>query len=123
MRLIAAVDDLFFLARIRETARQVGVPIETVPTARLEATLKEGLIGDSLKAVVLDLSSNGAVELIRALKTNPQTRPSWIVGFASHVATGLVAAARAAGCDQVLARSAFTRQLPDLLRSLAVTDQ
>jgi len=42
-----------------------------------------------------------------------------VLGFASHVAAETIAAARGAGCDEVLARSAFTRRLPELLRKLA----
>ncbi len=38
-----------------------------------------------------------------------------VVGFLSHVQVDLAAAARAAGADQVMARSAFTAQLPELL--------
>ena len=38
-----------------------------------------------------------------------------VVAFLSHVQTDLAAAARAAGCDVLLARSAFTRDLPHLL--------
>jgi hypothetical protein len=37
------------------------------------------------------------------------------VGFLSHVQKDLAVAAREAGCDRVVARSAFTKDLPRIL--------
>lgn len=118
MSVMAAVDDLFFAARIRETARQVGVPVEIVPAAQFEAALARRQDRNGTSFVIVDLNSTEAVDLIRKLKANAYSSPIFIVGFASHVASELIAAARMAGCDQVMARSAFTQQLPDLLRRL-----
>jgi CheY-like chemotaxis protein len=112
--LIAAVDDLFFSTRIRETARQIGVHVEVVATTRLRACAAQG----SVDAVILDLSATSALEILRALKADPQTSATPVIGYVSHVADETIAAARAAGCDRILARSAFTRQLPELLREL-----
>ena len=114
MSLIAVVDDLFFAARIRETARQVNVEVELTPTAHLADRLVRGAID----AVILDLGGPSALDSLRTLKTNPATASTHVVGYVSHVATETIQAARAGGCDEVLARSAFTRQLPDLLRRL-----
>lgn len=114
MSLIAVVDDLFFAARIRETARQLNLEVELTPAARLEDRLAQGRVG----AVILDLGAPSALDSLRMLKSNPATASAHVVGYTSHVATETIGAARAAGCDEVLARSAFTRQLPDLLRRL-----
>ena len=118
MSVIAAVDDLFFSARIQETARLAGVAVEIVAVGGLQERLARGAVS----AVILDLNSAPAVELVRALKGSPQTRAIPLVGFVSHVAGDVVAAARQAGCDRVLARSAFTQQLPELLARLARSD-
>jgi CheY-like chemotaxis protein len=115
--IVAWVEDLFFLAKIRETAKAVGITVVTN-----EARRGSGAIAEVRpQAIILDLNSCGlpALDLIRALKSDPATRPIRIVGFVSHVQEELIAAARAAGCDSVMARSAFTRQLPNLLQSLA----
>lgn len=119
MGVIAVVDDLFFGARIRETARQVNVEVELTPTARLGDRLARGAID----AVILDLGAPSALNSLRTLKTNPATAAARVLGYASHVATETIQAARAGGCDEVLARSAFTRQLPDLLKGLAATQR
>jgi hypothetical protein len=44
-----------------------------------------------------------------------ETRPK-VIAFGAHVQTGLLEAARAAGCDEVLPRSRFSAQLPELLK-------
>ena len=114
MGVIAVVDDLFFAARIRETARQLNLEVELTPAARL----KDRIARSAIEAVILDLGAPSALDSLRTLKTNPATASAHVVGYASHVASETIGAARAAGCDEVLARSAFTRQLPDLLRRL-----
>jgi DNA-binding NarL/FixJ family response regulator len=115
--IVTLVEDLFFLAKIRETAKAVGVTV-------LMADARGGSAGIAELhplAIILDLNSRGlaAVDWIKALKSDSATRAIRIVGFVSHVQERIVADARAAGCDAVMARSAFTKQLPDLLRSLA----
>jgi DNA-binding NarL/FixJ family response regulator len=116
LTLIAAVDDLFFATRIRETARQAEVPVEVVPAAQCESSVARRNANEAA-CVIVDLNSAGAVDLIRRLKARTDSRP-FILGFVSHVASDQISAARQAGCDQVMARSAFTQQLPDLLRRL-----
>lgn len=114
MAVIAVVDDVFFAARIRETARQVNVEVELTPAARLSDRLARG----AADAVILDLGAPAALDSLRTLRANPATASARVVAFASHVAAATIQAARSGGCNEVLARSAFTRQLPDLLRRL-----
>lgn len=115
--IVAAVEDLFFLSKIRETAQQIGVAVEILPPAKLE----ERLAQSPAEAIILDLNcrTTPPVEMLRALKGDPATRGIPVIGFVSHVQGDLIAAVRAAGCDTVLARSAFSRELPGLLRDLA----
>ncbi len=117
--IITVVEDLFFLAKIQQTAREIGIRTRPVGATSAAQDVKDA----QPPAVVLDLNhrSVSALDLVRALKADPATRAIPILGFVSHVQTDRVNAARAAGCDLVLARSAFTQQLPDLLRKLAST--
>ena len=55
--------------------------------------------------VVVDLARPDAVEGVRRLRTDGST--ARIIGYGSHVDHDLLREARAAGCDRVLARSAF----------------
>jgi DNA-binding NarL/FixJ family response regulator len=119
LAVIAVVDDLFFAVRIRETARQVGVDVDVVGAAKFPATLETHAAERAIEAVILDLNSVAVIETVRSLKQEACTRSVPLVGFVSHVATDMIAAARAAGCDQVIARSAFTKHLPEILRRLS----
>jgi CheY-like chemotaxis protein len=115
--ILAAVDDLIFLSKIQQTARLIGALVEAVDPTKLEQHATRA----GVRGVILDLNhrSGSAMEALRALKANPATARVPVVGFVSHVQSDLIAAARDAGCDEVLARSAFTAQLPQLLRQLA----
>ena len=62
--------------------------------------------------VVVDLSRPGVLEALQGLGDGART-----IGFGSHVDTELLDAARAAGCDEVMARSEFFRRARDLLTS------
>lgn len=115
--ILVVVNDLIFLSKIQQTAQQVGVAVEVVDPLK---------IGDRIKtspacSVILDLNHRfgAAVETARALKANHATQNVQVVAFLSHVQGELAAAARAAGCDMVMARSAFAQQLPELLLKLA----
>jgi len=115
---IAYVDDLMFVSRIREAARPLALEIQT---ARSASQLLEACRSGSPKLVLADLDSPrlGSVEAIRALRAEPQTASVPVIGFVSHVNGALVAEAQAAGCTRVLARGAFVQELPRLLESAA----
>lgn len=116
-RILAVVDDIFFLAKIQQTARQLRVAVE-----QLSPDLPEDLKAlGGVNAILLDLNhrSGKAIAVLQALKNNPATSPVPVVAFLSHVQADLAQEARAAGCDRVMARSAFSQQLPALLRELA----
>jgi DNA-binding NarL/FixJ family response regulator len=115
--ILTVVEDLIFLSKIQQTAQAFGVEIETTEPRQVADRVGRGSVG----ALIIDLNhrSGAAVEVIRALKANPLTEPIRVVGFLSHVQADLATAAREAGCDQVMARSAFTQQLPQLLQKLA----
>jgi CheY-like chemotaxis protein len=115
---LALVDDLFFQARLAETARKLGVTLKTVSTGAglvkmLEAALDE-VPGDLPRLVIVDLNARqGAVEAIEQLQRSGNPIP--VIGFLSHVQTELAERARAAGCKQVMPRSSFTANLSEIL--------
>ena len=115
-RVVAAVDDLFFAAKIRATAEGLGVAVEFVrdPDALFAAAQQEppALIIADLQAQRLD-----PFALAARLKADEHLRDVPIVGFFAHVETVLQRRAREAGFDRVLARSAFTQQLPEILQT------
>ena len=115
--ILAAVEDLFFLSKIQQTAKRLGIGVAVAEPKRL----REQLAATPARGVILDLNhrSGAAIEALRELRSNPATAGIRVLGFLSHVQTELAAAARAAGCDILLARSAFSQQLPQLLEKLS----
>lgn len=109
---VAVVPDLFFAARISETARAAGVTLIQCPAGQaLEACSLE-----RPDLVIVDLHGpHTPLGLVRALKADPATRAVPIAGYYSHVDQEARRAAEAAGVDQVLPRSAFTARLAELL--------
>jgi CheY-like chemotaxis protein len=114
--LVALVADLFFDARIRETARQLDVPCEIV---RDPARLPERAAGARLIIVDMSLRHGDPAAAVRALKAAPATRDIPVVGYLYDAQVELIRTARAAGCARVLSRGGLTQKLPDLLRPLA----
>ena len=115
---IAAVDDLFFWAKILETAQRLNVPLALV---RSPEELAEKARATHPALVIFDLNAEGCrpVEAIRQVKADPDLQGTIALGFFSHVQHELKIAAAEAGCDRILARSAFTAQLPEILRPYA----
>jgi CheY-like chemotaxis protein len=117
---LAVTDDLFFGAKIGETARQLNVPLALVG-------LSEDLIAKARAVrpglLILDLNAEGfrPLETIRQVRADPELNDTALLGFCSHVQHDLKVAAAEAGCNRVMARSAFTAQLPEILRPYAVT--
>ena len=110
---VALVSDLIFQTKITATAEQLGIAINVVRTARdvaAAAGKASGLIID------LSLSSDDALAAVRQMKSEYPNLP--IVAFCAHVETDLIKQAGDAGADQVMPRSAFTEQLPQILTRL-----
>ena len=116
-RIFAFVDDLFFLAKIQETARKMNVKVEFVKTDKdlMEKMKSNGEEKPSL--IIFDLNNVNAkpLTLIPKLKSKLKKGTS-IIGFLSHVQGDLKQKAHEVGCDMVLPRSAFSQNLPQLLR-------
>ena len=115
--ILALVDDLFFSAKLAEGAKQAGVTMKTVGTR--EAVL-ESLKKGSVAGLIFDLDcgSTDAVELIGSLKAAPDAKPlPPMVAFVRHTHEETIRQAEAAGCDRILPRSSFFKDLPGLLRS------
>jgi len=116
-RIFAFVDDLFFLAKIQETARKMNVKVEFVKTDKdlMERMKNNGEEKPSL--IIFDLNNINAkpLTLIPKLKSKLKKGTS-IIGFLSHVQGDLKQKAHEVGCDMVLPRSAFSQNLPQLLR-------
>jgi CheY-like chemotaxis protein len=116
-RIFAFIEDLFFMAKIQETARKLNVKVEFVKTDKdlMERMEQNGDEKPSLIIFDLNLASVKPLTLIPKLKSKLKKGTS-IIGFLSHVQGDLKQKAHEVGCDMVLPRSAFSQNLPQLLR-------
>lgn len=113
-RVLAAVEDLLFKSKISETASQLGIEASFPRSPR---KLLDALRESPPDLLILDLNSARfePLALLRNVRSDDAMRGVVTVGFLSHVQKDLAVAAREAGCDRVVARSAFTRDLPRIL--------
>jgi CheY-like chemotaxis protein len=113
-RVLAAVEDLLFRSKISETASSLGIEAAFPRNPR---RLLDALRDSPPDLLVLDLNSARfePLTLLRDVRSDEVTREIPTVGFLSHVQKDLAIAAREAGCDRVVARSAFTKDLPRIL--------
>src|SRR5512142_3027262 len=103
-RVAALVTDLFFRVPIENAVRAAGAEPDVVESADALARAIERWPA----LVLIDLSAAADWQpVVRRSKLLPHTRAIPIVAFGSHMAPGVLAAARAAGCDQAWARSRF----------------
>jgi DNA-binding NarL/FixJ family response regulator len=111
-QVVALMDDLFFQMKVLETAKHLGLEFKVAANADVLLSLLE----QSPKLVIIDLNSRNqplqAIEKIRASKNDVR-----VIAFLSHVQRDLAAQAQAAGCTEVMPRSAFTQNLPAILSS------
>jgi DNA-binding NarL/FixJ family response regulator len=109
-RVVALMDDLFFQMKLAETAKHLGLEVKVAANYEGLAPLLE----QAPRLLIVDLNSRNepvaVIERVRAAKNSVR-----IVGFLSHVQVQLAQQAQAAGCDEVLPRSAFTMNLAQIL--------
>jgi PleD family two-component response regulator len=113
-KVLGAVEDLLFKSKISETSSQLGIEASF---PRSPKKLRDALRESPPDLLVLDLNSARfePLTLLREVKSDEATRDISTIGFLSHVQKDLAVAAREAGCDRIVARSAFTRDLPKIL--------
>ena len=109
--IVAIVDDLLFGSKIRAATEAAG---RRVTFVRHDGSVDDAVRLGGVSLVIVDLARAGAAEAIRAVRSIDGARIP-IVAFASHMRADLIAGARAAGADRVLARSAFVAELPTLV--------
>ena len=109
-KVLGAVEDLLFKSKISETASTLGIE---AAFPRSPKKLLDALRESPPDLLILDLNSARfePLALLREVKSDEATRAISTIGFLSHVQKDLAAAAREAGCDRIVARSAFTRDL------------
>ncbi len=109
--IVAVVDDLMMRSRISTAARHAGVEVVFVSSVVQARDLAAG--GATMVALDLNHPRVRPADLTAHLR--PYLAGLNVVGFVSHVDAAAIAEARRSGMTDVLARSAFVAQLPDLI--------
>lgn len=113
-KILAVVEDLFFTIKITDAAKRAGVQIEFVKTDKdlLEKANSKPVL------IILDLNFSAIqpLKMIAKLKANPETKSISLIGYLSQAQGELKQKAHESGCNMVMARSAFSQNLPQILK-------
>src|SRR5688500_15484462 len=112
--IVCAIDDLIFSIKVSTAAKALHTDVYFERSGdRLLDTIRD----KRPSLVIIDLNSARLrpLDAIAALKRDPDLISIRTLGYVSHVDTATIDAARAAGIDQVMARSAFVNQLGEIL--------
>jgi DNA-binding NarL/FixJ family response regulator len=112
--IVCAIDDLLFSIKIKEVAKHLGVDLYFERSAeRIVDTVRD----KRPSLVIFDLNSAklNPLAAIAAMKADPALAAVKTLGYVSHVDSATIAAARHAGVDEVMARSAFAGRLREIL--------
>ncbi len=108
---MAVLNDLIFETKIRSTAQALGIEITVVRSlSDIDSTLSR--VNPCLLIVDLNTAGADAVSAGNAHVPRP-----FVVAYVSHVDQALAKQAAEAGADQVMPRSRFTAELPQLLQT------
>lgn len=117
---LCIVDDLIFSIKISTAAKALQAPVffERSPEMALPRIRET-----QPSLVIFDLNSSKLrpLEIIAQMKADPALKAIRTLGYVSHVQTDVIAAARTAGIDEVLARSAFSERLGQILSAPSTT--
>ena len=113
-KVLAVVSDLFFSVKINDAAKRAGMTVEFVKDE--QDLLARAKAQPTLIILDLNFDSVKPLDLISKLKANDELKSISLIGFLSHVQGELKQKAHETGCDMVLARSAFSQNLPQILK-------
>jgi DNA-binding NarL/FixJ family response regulator len=112
--ILVAVDDLLFSSKIRATAKHAGVEL-TFARSPEDILQQARTLMPAMAIFDLNSGKTDPIATIKALKADPELTSIQTIGFVSHVDAATIDAAREAGIDEMMARSAFVAHLPQIL--------
>ena len=111
---LAVLEDLLFTVKINDAAKRAGLEVEILKSEKdvLEKAKEKPLL------IIMDLNCAciEPVRLISTLKSSPETKSISIIAFLSHIQGELKQQAQEAGANMVMARSAFSQNLQQILK-------
>jgi PleD family two-component response regulator len=114
-KILAVVDDLLFTVKISDAAKRVGLDVEFLKS---EHDVFQKAANENPLLIILDLNANSVepLPLITKLKDDGDLKSISIIAYLSHVQGELKQKAQEAGANIVMARSAFSQNLQQILK-------
>lgn len=114
-KILAVVDDLLFTVKINDAAKRVGLDVEFLKSER---DVLDKAADEKPLLIILDLNNNSVepLDLISKLKAHGDLKKISLIGYLSHVQGELKQKAHEAGANIVMARSAFSQNLQQILK-------
>jgi PleD family two-component response regulator len=111
---LAVVSDLFFSVKITDAAKRAGIPVEFIKDEN--EVMVKAMTRPTLIIFDLNFADVQPLKLISKLKSGTDFKGISVIGYLSHIQADLKMQAQEAGCDMVMARSAFSQNLPQILK-------
>jgi CheY-like chemotaxis protein len=111
-KVLAVIEDLLFTVKIADAAKRNGLQTQFVKT---EEDALASAVAEKPMLVIVDLNVNSVDPILLIPKVKELGRIP-IIAFVSHVQGELKQKAHEAGADMVMARSAFSTNLPQILK-------
>jgi PleD family two-component response regulator len=114
-KILAVVEDLMFTVKISDAAKRAGLEVEFLKS---EHDVIEKATHEKPLLIILDLNFSAVqpLKLISKVKSNGEMKQISVIGYLSHVQGELKQQAHDAGANIVMARSAFSQNLQQILR-------
>lgn len=113
-KVLAVVSDLFFSVKLTEAAKRSGLALEFVKEPK--EVIEKAQTKPSLIIFDLNFEAVQPIKLISRLKAKAETKNISLIGYLSHIQVELKQQAQEAGCDMVMARSAFSQNMPQIFK-------
>jgi len=113
-KVLAVLSDLFCSVKITDAAKRAGMAVELIKDPH-EVMVKAK---SKPSVIIFDLNFEDAqpLDLIAKIKGSAECKGVSLIGYLSHVQGELKQAAQEAGCDMVMAKSAFSQNLHQILK-------
>jgi PleD family two-component response regulator len=114
-KILAVVEDLLFTVKISDAAKRAGLEVEFLKSER---DVIEKAASENPLLIILDLNFSAVqpLKLISQVKSNGAMKQISVIGYLSHVQGELKQQAQEAGANIVMARSAFSQNLQQILK-------
>jgi PleD family two-component response regulator len=114
-KILAVVEDLMFTVKISDAAKRAGLEVEFVKSER---DVLEKASAEKPLLIILDLNFSAVqpLKLISKVKSDGDMKQISVIGYLSHVQGELKQQAQEAGANIVMARSAFSQNLQQILK-------